>query len=47
LLAVSVIVGDIPSSSPQGSGSDDLNLPGSGSAAGQGAAAVPLVPEVC
>jgi hypothetical protein len=47
LLAVSVIVGDIPSSSPQGAGSDDLNLPGSGSGAGRGAAAVPLVPEVC
>lgn len=41
LLGVSVIEGDIPASSPNGIGSDDVNQ------AGSGAAAVPLVPEVC
>jgi len=45
LLAVSVVLGDVPASSPNGVGADDLsNNAGSGGGSG---AAVPLVPEVC
>jgi len=41
LLALSVLEGDVPAASPDGAGSDGVN------GAGDGGAAVPLVPDVC